>query len=579
MKKALKIKLAVVTLLVGGVLEASGPFLVSRNELFPSSVVSKVMDGDASPIDDTPTIDESSVEDTSPSGDARTTPYRNVDIGPIDNSGPDRVPLPPFSVPGGKVQLYEILNIKFPDNETVFLLAILDHEHYKSVGKGGVTEHHRYGMRFLLRDKTITYLPRNSRQGPYAKDLLSAFRFIGYKTEIDEDASIPEYEYPKSISGPNSNQELNLIEEVYSPPPKDSYREIFKDPKLGAVTLHRSNPDKFYIFRNDGSALTYDNYRDVTLKTIHWKNGFQGQKHSLYINNAIDRNDVAGSYGGPTSPYSRIASSEELDIEADLVLAGETEDGERLLTFSSSDHPLLKEFFNISTLEFDYLPYRNEIHETYEEFIESIPVLFWIDPFGRAHRYNYVNYLNTMAVEPLIYLYPSTRMDIHVKINPPRGVIAANPDYRNGWLLDVEPSGAIRVKGTPDKVYPHLFWEGGSVANPIPKEGYVVKKGQLHGFLSEKLRLLGLNHKETTDFTDYWIPILSKSPYCFISFLSRSEIDYLYPVTIHPSPGSFIRVMMDYQYLEEPEPVQEPKLEQPPPRKGFVAVEWGGIVR
>lgn len=48
------------------------------------------------------------------------------------------------------------------------------------------------------------------------------------------------------------------------------------------------------------------------------------------------------------------------------------------------------------------------------------------------------------------------------------------------------------------------------------------------------------------------------------------------PLEIKPNPDTIIRVLMTFKGLENPIDVEEQKL-IPPERKGFVAVEWGGI--
>jgi hypothetical protein len=41
---------------------------------------------------------------------------------------------------------------------------------------------------------------------------------------------------------------------------------------------------------------------------------------------------------------------------------------------------------------------------------------------------------------------------------------------------------------------------------------------------------MGLNAKETMDFSAAWSPRLNQSPYYLMTFLDRSVIDRLYPV-------------------------------------------------
>lgn len=111
-----------------------------------------------------------------------------------------------------------------------------------------------------------------------------------------------------------------------------------------------------------------------------------------------------------------------------------------------------------------------------------------------------------------------------------------------------------------------------------PKQGFVVAKNDIASVLNTKLSLFGLNDKERSDFLEFWVPKLSEAPYYFITFISRSEIDRVSPMTISPTPKSVIRLLMDYKPLTQPVSV-EPLIITPTERSGFTVVEWGGIVR
>lgn len=63
--------------------------------------------------------------------------------------------------------------------------------------------------------------------------------------------------------------------------------------------------------------------------------------------------------------------------------------------------------------------------------------------------------------------------------------------------------------------------------------------------------------------------------YNYIRFATREEIDANMPLTITPEPDTTIRILMEYEGLENTIEVEKQSLETPE-RKGFVAVEWGG---
>jgi hypothetical protein len=102
----------------------------------------------------------------------------------------------------------------------------------------------------------------------------------------------------------------------------------------------------------------------------------------------------------------------------------------------------------------------------------------------------------------------------------------------------------------------------------------------LDGFFNAKLAKLGLIEKEIADFKEFWIPKMQESqkPYYFVTFLSKHYIDQLAPLSINPKPDTVIRVLMDYRGLDEFQSVPELRIKTPE-RKGFTAVEWGGMIK
>ncbi|MEK7174076.1 MAG: hypothetical protein AAB759_00235, partial [Patescibacteria group bacterium] len=109
-------------------------------------------------------------------------------------------------------------------------------------------------------------------------------------------------------------------------------------------------------------------------------------------------------------------------------------------------------------------------------------------------------------------------------------------------------------------------------------QGFVVAKENIPSVLDAKLSLFGLNNQERDDFLEFWAPKLSRAPYYFITFILRSEIDRVSPMSISPQPDTIIRVLMDYKPLTKPIFVR-PLTIAPTERSGFTVVEWGGIVR
>jgi hypothetical protein len=107
----------------------------------------------------------------------------------------------------------------------------------------------------------------------------------------------------------------------------------------------------------------------------------------------------------------------------------------------------------------------------------------------------------------------------------------------------------------------------------------VVRREKVGEFLADKLVDMGLNEQEKQDFMKAWLPEFKMSPYYFITFMNKEDIDRLYPISITPKPDTTIRILMDYKGLDKPMTVESLEIESAPTRKGFVMVEWGGLRR
>lgn len=175
------------------------------------------------------------------------------------------------------------------------------------------------------------------------------------------------------------------------------------------------------------------------------------------------------------------------------------------------------------------------------------------------------------AAKPVIYLYPEKTENISVSLDWKKKLLTSIPEYGNGWNVTAEPDGTLTQN---TKKYPYLFWED-IISYPKPTRGFVVKQENLRTFLDEKLSLLGLNEKEISDFTEYWIPNMKDKPYYRISFLGNREMQKSAPITITPTPESIQRIFMDFEGLDAPISIPEQVL-TPFVRTGFSVIEWGG---
>ena len=192
-----------------------------------------------------------------------------------------------------------------------------------------------------------------------------------------------------------------------------------------------------------------------------------------------------------------------------------------------------------------------------------------IPPYRRSHRFK--------IPKPVIYLYPEEPMDISVQINLKKQNTKFTTIYprfngENTWNVHADPNGNIKIK---DKTYPYLFWEAESYDSIETNEGFVVTGEDSEKFLEEKLKILGLNDKESTDFIIYWLPILLKNKLSLCTFQTKKFFDDL-ELKVTPEPDSMIRIYLSIKKLDSPINIKEQKLEAVE-RKGFTVIEWGGI--
>lgn len=184
----------------------------------------------------------------------------------------------------------------------------------------------------------------------------------------------------------------------------------------------------------------------------------------------------------------------------------------------------------------------------------------------------------TPACKPAIYLYPERKEKVSVKVNT-KGVLTLTiPSYpEEGWTVVADKNGLITYE---KNTYPYLYYESKIPDELIdkPKEGYVVKKNELGILFNNLLPKLGLNEKESKEFKEYWEKVLPDSPYYFVGIMTRNNLDQIEPISFSPIPDIFIRVRLYFETLDKKVNIKEPVIITPQ-RKGFTAVEWGGMIK
>ncbi len=172
--------------------------------------------------------------------------------------------------------------------------------------------------------------------------------------------------------------------------------------------------------------------------------------------------------------------------------------------------------------------------------------------------------------KPAIYLYPKESSLISVKVNIRDGEMTTSiPDYKDGWNVYAAKNGII------DKQYDYLFYEDSIYNVAIPDEGWVIKSSEIGKWLDFMLPKLGLNLKERMQFKEYWVPKFSGSEYYEVKLLKTETLNE--QLIIDPKPDTLIRVSFYFKPLNKKISLKEPVIVTPQ-RRGFVAVEWGGIM-
>ena len=426
---------------------------------------------------------------------------------------------------------------------------------------------------------------------------------------IDSSSTIVILEYPKTLAlnnravvyGPGEQDgtldkaQLNLsfhdpvMGEVWTTKPELSAQKSFYDdckqvdPKShgefdDCIGLSDYVRNSFYVFRPDGTFLTYVYEPDFKTDNITWNNG-----------TVVDTYDYVTREGcGWVGVNSISVVSSSLVSNNDLEIIGKIgTTGDPIHDLKDKNHQLYTEFYQNYKSHFPAW-YNNTTGNTnkesnvsplsYQDFIKATPIFFWRDPFGRLIRFNNTQFIVPNECEPIIYLYPPKQENVEVKLGSNITITNSWPVYDNGWYVSASPDGRI-TNILSGKVSPYLFWEGHSYILPPQNNGFVVAKEDIQNFLNTTLPKLGLNEKETKDFMRAWVPQLSEAPYYFITFIDQTTINNVAPLEITPKPDTLLRVLMDFKALDKPIQVSPLQLPPTPIREGFTVVEWGGLKR
>lgn len=174
--------------------------------------------------------------------------------------------------------------------------------------------------------------------------------------------------------------------------------------------------------------------------------------------------------------------------------------------------------------------------------------------------------------KPALYLYPAKTTRIEVHLSPEGKVIRTIPDYNHRWRVMVREDGLI------DGRYRYLFYEAALDKKiELPRHGWSVRHDDLGDWFDNHLREMGLNRTEANDLKEYWIGNLPDSPFYTIRLIEPSVVNKRLGLKIDPKPDRLLRVLLSFTPSDKAMEIKAPKLDRFR-RKGFTAVEWGGIL-
>ena len=323
-----------------------------------------------------------------------------------------------------------------------------------------------------------------------------------------------------------------------------------------------------YLFGQDGKSHRYhSNIETVSVSTytetpdIHWN-------RTMDMGDAYYYSKIQGGCG-PRGCADLVSAPNVGALE----VIGETVEGDAVYVSRDPASDANVQAVYDSTFVF------SSEKESLDSFLENVPVpiFYWKDALDR-----WVLYRSSRAAfpgecgKPVIYLYPEEEIDAHVELPSFIDVTVSDPEYpQGGWDVLAKPSGEL-VYHADGKTYGSLYWEGNGVSYESPKEGFIVKDGEVESFFAETLPKYGLNKNETKEFMEFWVSKFRGAPYYRISFLT-SAWSKAAPLYVTPRPQTSIRLFMDWIPLQNPISIPEPQIVTPS-RDGFTLVEWGGLL-
>ena len=176
--------------------------------------------------------------------------------------------------------------------------------------------------------------------------------------------------------------------------------------------------------------------------------------------------------------------------------------------------------------------------------------------------------------KPVLYLYPKKTTKVSVSFMHPEYLETTYPKFNGKWEVIAHKNGDLYDNN--DKYYYALYWDEKRIHEVDFSTGYYVEKDNAIEFLEQKLSYIGLSPKERNEFIMYWLPVLEKNGKNLVYFELTEERESYNKININPKPDSLLRLVIHIKKVNEKQEIKKQSLIKFQ-RKGFVAVEWGGI--
>lgn len=177
--------------------------------------------------------------------------------------------------------------------------------------------------------------------------------------------------------------------------------------------------------------------------------------------------------------------------------------------------------------------------------------------------------------KPVLYLYPEEETNVTVSFERLEILETTYPKFVGKWQVTADSQGNLTDR--LGKKYYALYWDEKRVHEVDFSEGFYVEKDEAIEFLEDKLSYIGLSDYERNEFIMYWLPILEKNEKSLVYFEFTEERESYNKLLISPEPDSLLRLSIHIKKVDKKVSIKKQSLIKFQ-RKGFVAVEWGGMV-